>query len=182
VTIYTDLSYAFGVVHKFGALWSEQGFITSTGAPVKNGQWIANLLQAIIWPFQNAVIKYDTHTGGSDDVSRRNAGADKATKATAISQDALLVSQCALTPAATTPSLDDVTALQAAVSSAERDLWVMSGCEFDGESKLWKSPDNRVVALKALLPWLARLGHGAGHSSKGGNVFLYWEVMIFPWL
>ena len=106
MTIYTDLSYAFGVVHKFGALWSEQGFITSTGAPVKNGQWIANLLQAIILPFQVAVIKYDSHTGGSDDVSRRNAGADKAAKSTAISEDALLVSQCALTPATTMPWAD----------------------------------------------------------------------------
>ena len=57
VTNYTDSGYAFGIVHEFGALWRERGFITSTGAFVKNGPWIANLLQAILLPFQIAVIK-----------------------------------------------------------------------------------------------------------------------------
>ena len=57
MTIYTDSGYAFGGVNKFGALWRERGFITSTGAFVKNGPWIANLLQAILLPFQIAVIK-----------------------------------------------------------------------------------------------------------------------------
>ena len=65
-------------------------------------------------------------------------------------------------------TLDDVNTLQTAVSDGERDLWIMAGCEFDNESKLWRSPDGRVVAPKALLPWLARLAHGAGHTSKGG--------------
>jgi len=82
VTIFTDSSYAFGTVHEFGALWRERGFITSSGAWVKNGTWIANLLEAILLPNQIAVVKCDAHTGGSDDVSQGNARAHVAAKAT----------------------------------------------------------------------------------------------------
>ena len=126
-----------------------------------------NLLEAILLPHQIAVVKCDAHTGGSDDVSRGNARADVAAKAAAATADALLVSQCVLTPAATS-TLDDVNTLQAAVGTTERDLWIMSGCEFDNGSKLWRSPDGRVAPPKALPPWLARLAHGAGHTSEGG--------------
>lgn len=31
-TIYTDFKYAFGVVHIFGKIWAQQGFINSKGA------------------------------------------------------------------------------------------------------------------------------------------------------
>ena len=56
---------------------------------------------------------------GLNDVSRGNARVHKAAKAAAISQDALLISQCDLTPTATMPSLDDVITSQVAVSTAE---------------------------------------------------------------
>ena len=97
VTIYTDSGFAFCAVHEFGALSCERGFIPSSGAPVKNGTWIVNLLPiqiAILLPFQIAVVKCDAHTGGSDNVSQANARADVAAKATATTNDALLVSQC----------------------------------------------------------------------------------------
>jgi len=166
VTIYTDSSYAFGAVHEFGALWRERGFITSSGTRVRNGAWIANLLEAILLPHQIAVVKCDAHTGRSDDVSRGNARADVAAKSAAHTR-ALLTSQCVLRQEAT-PTIDDVNTLQTAVSARERDLWILAGCEFENESKLWRSSDGRVVAPRALLPWLARLAHGAGHTSKGG--------------
>ena len=34
-TIYTDSWYAFGVVHGFGQLWKQRGFLTSMGTPIK---------------------------------------------------------------------------------------------------------------------------------------------------
>ena len=77
---------------------------------MKNGTWIASLLEAILLPHQIAVVKCDAHTGGSDDVSRGNARADVAAKAAAATE-AQLVLQCVLTPAAT-PTLDDVNTLQ----------------------------------------------------------------------
>ncbi|KAJ1125349.1 hypothetical protein NDU88_003781 [Pleurodeles waltl] len=47
VTIYTDSRYGFGIVHDFGQLWSQRGFMTSSGSPVKNGKRIKELLHAI---------------------------------------------------------------------------------------------------------------------------------------
>ena len=111
MTIYTDSRYAFGTVHKFRAICPERGFITISGVRVKNGTWIENLLQAILLPHQIAVAKCDAHTGGTDDVSWGNARADVAEKAAATTADALLVSQCVLTPVAT-PTLDEVITLR----------------------------------------------------------------------
>jgi len=66
-------------------------FITSSGEWVRNGAWIANLLEAILLPHQIAVVKCDAHTGRSDDVSRGNARADVAAKSAAHTE-ALLIS------------------------------------------------------------------------------------------
>ena len=168
VTIYTDSHYAYGVVHNVGTLWHERGFITSSGTPIKNGYLIANLLQAILLLSVVAVIKCDAHTGGPDDVSKGNSKADEAAKAAAISLDALLVSQYIPTPSVHAPSQDDVAALQEAVNAREREVWVVSGCKYDNDSKLWISHDDRMLAPQILLPLLARLAHGASHMRKGG--------------
>lgn len=39
--IYTDSRYAFGVVHDFGTLWKQRGFLTSTGKHIAHYQLIA---------------------------------------------------------------------------------------------------------------------------------------------
>lgn len=36
VTIYINSQYGFGVVHDFGQLWPQRGFITSSGASIKS--------------------------------------------------------------------------------------------------------------------------------------------------
>ena len=69
VTIYTDSHRVYSVLHDFGALWHERGFITSTSTLVKNGQLIANLLPAILLPSHIVVIKCDAHTAGFNDDS-----------------------------------------------------------------------------------------------------------------
>ncbi|KAJ1091548.1 hypothetical protein NDU88_004667 [Pleurodeles waltl] len=77
VTIYTDSRYGFGIVHDFGQLWSQRGFMTSTGSPVKNGKQIRDLLHEIQLPLEIAVVKCSAHTRSQDFVSMGNSYADQ---------------------------------------------------------------------------------------------------------
>ncbi|KAJ1180371.1 hypothetical protein NDU88_005592 [Pleurodeles waltl] len=77
VTIYTDSRYGFGIVHDFGQLWSQRGFMTSSGSPVKNGEQIRDLLHAIQLPLEIAVVKCSAHTRSQDFVSMGNGYADQ---------------------------------------------------------------------------------------------------------
>ncbi|KAJ1208196.1 hypothetical protein NDU88_003582 [Pleurodeles waltl] len=55
VTFYTDSRYGFGIVHDFGQMWLQRGFMTSSGSPVKNGEQIKDLLLAIQLPLEIAL-------------------------------------------------------------------------------------------------------------------------------
>ncbi|KAJ1209418.1 hypothetical protein NDU88_004796 [Pleurodeles waltl] len=66
VTIYTDSRYGFRIVHDFGQLWSQRGFMTSSGSPVKNGERIKELLHAIQLPPEIAVVKCSAHVNSQD--------------------------------------------------------------------------------------------------------------------
>lgn len=50
VNIYTDSRYAIGVVHDFGILWKQRGFLTSNGDKILNGPYVQELLDAILLP------------------------------------------------------------------------------------------------------------------------------------
>jgi hypothetical protein len=43
--IYTDSKYACLVLHAHVALWKEQGFLTTTGSPIKHSRAILDLLR-----------------------------------------------------------------------------------------------------------------------------------------
>ncbi|KAJ1122095.1 hypothetical protein NDU88_000599 [Pleurodeles waltl] len=60
VTIYTDSKYVFEIMHDFGQLWSQRGFMTSSGSPVKNGEQIRDLLHTIQLPHEIAVVQGGT--------------------------------------------------------------------------------------------------------------------------
>ncbi|KAJ1101152.1 hypothetical protein NDU88_006224 [Pleurodeles waltl] len=77
VTIYTDSRYRFGIVHDFGQIWSQRGFMTSSGSPVKNGEQIRYLLHAVQLPLEIAVVKCSAHTRSQDFVSMGNDYADQ---------------------------------------------------------------------------------------------------------
>ncbi|KAJ1112518.1 hypothetical protein NDU88_000781 [Pleurodeles waltl] len=66
VTIYTDSRYGFGIVLDFVQLWSQRGFMTSSGSPVKNGEHIKDLLHAIQLPLEISVLKCSAHTRSQD--------------------------------------------------------------------------------------------------------------------
>ncbi|KAJ1207031.1 hypothetical protein NDU88_002424 [Pleurodeles waltl] len=74
VTIYTDSRYGFGTVHDFGQLWSQRGFMTSSGSPVKNGEKIKELLHAIQLPLEIAVVKCSAHVKSKDFGGHSNPG------------------------------------------------------------------------------------------------------------
>ncbi|KAJ1174605.1 hypothetical protein NDU88_006425 [Pleurodeles waltl] len=66
VSTYTDRRYGFGIVHDFGQLCSQRGFLTSSGSPMKNGERIKELLHAIQLPHEIAVVKCSAHVKSQD--------------------------------------------------------------------------------------------------------------------
>ncbi|KAJ1127125.1 hypothetical protein NDU88_005528 [Pleurodeles waltl] len=77
VTIYTDSQYGFGIVNGFGQLWSQRGFLTDTGSPVRNGERIKELLYAIQLPEEIAEAKCSAHLKSQDYVSLGNGYGDQ---------------------------------------------------------------------------------------------------------
>ena len=64
IAIYTDCKYAFLVLHAHAAIWKERGHLTTQGFPIKYGDQILRLLEAVICPlrFQSPIVK-DTKKG-----------------------------------------------------------------------------------------------------------------------
>ncbi|XP_078529603.1 protein NYNRIN-like [Lissotriton helveticus] len=87
VNIYTDSRYAFGVVHDFGVLWQERGFMTSHGTKIQHGLLIQALLDAIHLPTAIAIMKCKAHTKVTDIISQGNDLADRTAKLTAQTPD-----------------------------------------------------------------------------------------------
>uniref|UniRef100_A0AAR2KTL3 RNase H type-1 domain-containing protein n=1 Tax=Pygocentrus nattereri TaxID=42514 RepID=A0AAR2KTL3_PYGNA len=80
VTIYTDSRYAFGVVHDFGGIWSQRGFVTSDNKPISHALLIEDLIRASFLPSRLAVVKVHAHQRGSDPDSVGNNAADSAAR------------------------------------------------------------------------------------------------------
>ena len=55
VAIYTDSKYAFLVLHAHDAIWKERGQLTTRGAPIKYGDQILRLLEAVHLPTEVSV-------------------------------------------------------------------------------------------------------------------------------
>src|SRR4029434_5544048 len=67
-------------VMDFGRLWAQQGFVTAKGKPIKNGQLVADLLDAMLLPKELAVVKVKAHTHLNTPEARGNALADDASR------------------------------------------------------------------------------------------------------
>ena len=50
VAIYTDSKYAFLMLHAHAAVWKERGHLTTQGSPIKYGDQILRLLEAVHLP------------------------------------------------------------------------------------------------------------------------------------
>ncbi|KAL7858895.1 hypothetical protein SRHO_G00140420 [Serrasalmus rhombeus] len=80
VTIYTDSRYAFGVVHDFGGIWHQRGFVTTDNKPISHASLIEDLIRATFLPSRLAVVKVRAHQSSSDPDSVGNNTADSAAK------------------------------------------------------------------------------------------------------
>ncbi|XP_028323344.1 uncharacterized protein LOC114476196 [Gouania willdenowi] len=122
-TIFTDSRYAFGVVHDFGALWKQRGFLKSDGSPILNFTLVSALLDAIQLPSSVAVCKCAAHSSAADEVSHGNARADAAAKSAA----------CTCVPPSSsflsTPQpVASLSELSAFVTPGDRPKWEASDC------------------------------------------------------
>ena len=80
VSIYTDPKYAFLVLHAHAAIWKERGPVTTQGSPVKYGDQILRLLEAVHMPTEVSVSHCKGHQKGSTEVARGNQAANQAVK------------------------------------------------------------------------------------------------------
>ncbi|XP_028327652.1 uncharacterized protein LOC114478651 [Gouania willdenowi] len=122
-TIYTDSRYAFGVVHDFGALWKQRGFLKSDGSPILNSTLVSALLDAIQLPSSVSVCKCAAHSSAIDDVSRGNARADAAAKFAA--RTGVPSSSSYLSTPQPVASLSELSAF---VTPTDRRRWQASDC------------------------------------------------------
>lgn len=78
LTIYSDSAYVCSTVHINASVWELRGFVKSDGSPVQHKHLLRQLLTAVSFPSQLAVVKCAAHTGGTDMISKGNHIADLA--------------------------------------------------------------------------------------------------------
>ncbi|KAJ1181984.1 hypothetical protein NDU88_007183 [Pleurodeles waltl] len=150
VTIYTDSQYGFGIVHDFGQLWSQRGFMTSSGTPVKNGERIRELLHAIQLPGEVAVEKCSAHSKSQDLFSLGNGYADQVARKSGLSPHEILMGRAMRLPAVPANALANIT-----------DDMVLDYCK--GLADVVRSFSHQVEATT--LPPI----QGPGHALKAGD-------------
>ena len=69
VAVYTDSKYAFMVLHAYAAIWKEGGHLTTRGSPIKYGDQIHRLLEAVHLLAEVSVSHCKGHQNGSTEVA-----------------------------------------------------------------------------------------------------------------
>ncbi|KAJ1201404.1 hypothetical protein NDU88_005214 [Pleurodeles waltl] len=169
VTIYTDSRYGFGIVHDFGQLWSQRGFLTSSGSPVKNGERIKELLHAIQLPLEIAVVKCCAHVKSQYFVSMGNGYADQVARFCALNCISFK-DQWELLPETenetrtgyalrVVDTLEELKLLQGRASREEKCSWLKMQC-VQRPDDLWVSDEGKMffselssVTVCKVLPW-----------------------------
>uniref|UniRef100_A0A8C5MNZ5 Uncharacterized protein n=1 Tax=Leptobrachium leishanense TaxID=445787 RepID=A0A8C5MNZ5_9ANUR len=171
VTIYTDSRYAFGVVHDFGQIWKQRGFVTVDGKGISHADLVKDLLSAIMLPERIAIVKCQAHTNASDPVSRGNALADAVAKQAAAAgtphpdYDTQLAVQRLMVMIPQLCQDQDIANLQAMASEADLKFWEMKGLTKD-INDLWSDKEGKVGITKAVAPLFILHFHGFGHIGK----------------
>ena len=97
VVIYIDSKYAFLVLHALAAIGKERGHLTNQGSPVKYGDQILRLLEAVHLPTEVSVSHCKGHQKRNTEVARGNQAADQAAKR-AVLQNHDLIGTATLVP------------------------------------------------------------------------------------
>ena len=84
IAIYTDSKYAFLVLHAHEAIWKERGHLVTQGSPIKYGDQILRLLEAVHLPTEVSVSHCKGQQKGSTEVAWGNQAADQAAKKAAL--------------------------------------------------------------------------------------------------
>ena len=87
---YIDSKYAFLVLHAHAAIWKERGHLTTRGSPIKYGDQILRLLEAVPLPTEVSVSHGKGHQKGSTEVARGNQAADQAARRAALENNDLI--------------------------------------------------------------------------------------------
>ncbi|XP_040203611.1 uncharacterized protein LOC120935625 [Rana temporaria] len=180
LNVYTDSRYAYGICHDFGQIWKLRGFLTTCGKPIKHGELIKKVLEALWFPEEIAVLKCAAHTRGTDEVSLGNAKADVAAKAAAVTGTES-VEVFIATPCSDSPDQVDLTVLanlQRQTDEKTKQKWQDQGCK--ETTGLWAHEDGRYCAPPALYPYLAEASHGPSHLSKGAMVSTITSHWVAP--
>ena len=90
VAIYTDSNYAFLVLHAHADIWKERGHLTTRGSPLKYGDQILRLLEAVHFPIEVSVSHCKGHQKGSTEVAQGNQAANQAAKRAALQNNDLI--------------------------------------------------------------------------------------------
>lgn len=83
-TIYTDSKYAYLVVHIFGKIWEERGFVNSQGKGLIHEALITKTLDALRGPNRIAIVHVKGHQYGISQTIRGNNLADEEAKRAAL--------------------------------------------------------------------------------------------------
>ncbi|KAJ1209546.1 hypothetical protein NDU88_004920 [Pleurodeles waltl] len=182
VTIYTDSRYGFGIVHDFGQLWSQRGFLTSSGSPVKNGEKIKELLHAIQLPLEIAVVKCSAHVKSQDFVSMGNGYADQVARFCALNCISFkdqweLLSEteneiCTGYALRVVDTMEELKLLQGRASKDEKHSWLKMQC-VQRPDDLWVSDEEKMVLPNSLLSQFARFYHGQAHIGRDAIIRLF---------
>ena len=76
VAVYTDSKYAFLMLHAHAVIWKESGHLTTQGSPIKYGDQILRLLEAVYLSTKVSVSHCKGHQKGSMEVAQMNQVAD----------------------------------------------------------------------------------------------------------
>ena len=91
IAIYTDSKYAFLVLHAHAAIWKERGHLTTQESPIKYGDQILSLLEAVHLPTEVSVSHCKGHQKGSTEVAQGNQVANHVAKRAALQNSNLLL-------------------------------------------------------------------------------------------
>ncbi|KAJ1191989.1 hypothetical protein NDU88_001302 [Pleurodeles waltl] len=181
VTIYTDSQYGFGIVHDLGQLWSQRGFMTSSGTPVRNGDRIKELLYAIQMPEEIAVVKCSAHQKTQDYISLGNGYADQVARFCALNcisfKDKWELmpeeeTSCASFALKIINTLEELKTLQENADKEEKKLLAKLKC-VQRPDEIWVSDEGQMVLPNCLLTQMARYYNGQAHIGRDAMIRLF---------